>query len=88
MKNCIFECLKYAFGFWGALAILGLLIVGLAALFVSTGGAAGAGFAAGLAALLEASAAATLGAKIAIAGGVGMIGSLVGCISTCVVKYW
>ena len=80
MSSCVFNCLKITFGFWGAIAILGLLLVGLTALVVGSGGGAAAAIAAALETAIGAS-----GAIIAGIGAVGLGGSLVGCISTCFV---
>ena len=82
MKSCVFDCLKLTFGFWGAITILGLLAVLLAGLFASTGGTAAAGLAGFVTAAIE-TAVGAAGAKAAIAGGTGMLVSLVGCIVSC-----
>ena len=81
MKSCILECLQWALGFWGAILVLGLLLTAIAALIITTGPATGV-----VVPLLEAllaSALGSVGIKLAVAGGMGTAGSLLGCISTC-----
>lgn len=80
MANCIFNCLKAALGFWGAVAIIGALILLITAAVVGTGGGAAAAIAAALETTIGAS-----GAIIAGIGAVGIGGSLVGCIAGCLV---
>jgi hypothetical protein len=82
MGNCMFNCLKYTFGFWGAILILGLLVAAIATAIATTGGSA----VVGLAGLVEAalgSAAAAAGLKIAAAGAAGLLVSLIGCLVAC-----
>ena len=79
MRSCVWECCKYQFGFFGAIAVIGLLMIALAAIGVSTGGA-------GLAALVSAAVATSLGgAGLAVAGvgAAGAGGTLIGCILRC-----
>ena len=80
MLNCLWNCLKYQLGFFLAIALIGLIMAGIAAVGISTGGA-------GLAALFAAVVETALGgAGIAVAkiGGAGAIGTLVGCFLHCV----
>ncbi len=82
---CVWKCAKYHLGFWGAMALIGLIMAGLAALGVTTGGAGLTGLPA-LIALLEAVWATAFGAaglKLAIAGGTGMIATLAACMVRC-----
>ncbi len=79
MRSCVWECCKYQFGFFGAIAVIGLLMIALAALTVSTAGT-------GLAALISAAVATAVGgAGLAVAkcGAAGMGGTLIGCIARC-----
>jgi len=83
MLSCIWDNLKFHLGFWGAMAIIGVIMVGITALTVSTGGAGTAG----LTALISSAVATTwggAGATIAVIGGSGLIGTLVGGIAKCI----
>jgi len=82
MGSCMFNCLKYTFGFWGAVAILGLIVAGVATAIAASGGAAAAGLA-GFIEVMLASAVATAGLKAALAGAGGMLASLIGCLISC-----
>ena len=62
MAACIWEKLKFHLGFWGAIAVIGLIMAGIAAIGVTTGGT-------GLVALVTAVAQTALGgAGLAVAG--------------------
>ncbi len=62
MAACIWEKLKFHLGFWGAIAVIGLIMAGIAAIGVTTGGA-------GLVALVTAVAKTALGGVgLAVAG--------------------
>lgn len=79
MSSCVWECIKYQFGFFGAIAILGLLIVLLTAIGIGTGGA-------GLVAAVTAAVKTAVGAAglaVTGVGSAGIFGSLVGCIIKC-----
>ena len=83
MAACIWDCVKYQLGFFGAIALIGVLLAALAALGVTTGGT---GYAA-LILLLEGIMATTMGSvglTAAAVGGAGVIGSLIGCIAKCI----
>ena len=75
MRSCVWNCLKQWLGFWGAVAVIGLLMVALTALTISTGGVGTVT----LTAIIE-TAIGAAGVKIAAAGFAGIIGALVGCI--------
>lgn len=82
MWSCIWDTLKYHFGFWGAMALIGVLTVAIAGLTASTGGAATAG----LTDIVTNALATTvggIGASVAAGGGAGLIGTLVGGIAKC-----
>ena len=78
MGKCIWNCLKYHLGFWGAIAVLGLLLAAIAAIGISTGGVG----VVTLSAILE-TALGAAGITIACVGGSGIFGALLGCIARC-----
>lgn len=83
MLDCIWETLKYHLGFWGAIAILGVITVGIAALTASTGGAGTAGLTAVITSALGTTAGSIGGTAVAV-GGAGLVGTLVGGIAKCI----
>jgi len=82
MKDCFWNCLKMTFGLWGAVAILGVLLVLLGGAIAASGGTAIAGLTGLVTASLE-TAIGTAGAWATAAGGAGILASLVGCIVGC-----
>ncbi|MCK4297613.1 MAG: hypothetical protein KAX28_13270 [Candidatus Marinimicrobia bacterium] len=78
MGKCIWNCLKYHLGFWGAIAVLGLLLAAIAAIGISTGGAG----IVTLAAILE-TVLGSAGITLFCIGGSGIFGALVACIARC-----
>ncbi len=82
MKSCLWECLKMTFGLWGAVAILGILLVLLGGALAASGGTAIVGLSGFVAAAVD-TAIGAAGASAAVAGGTGMLVSLVGCIVGC-----
>ncbi len=79
MAACIWETLKFHLGFWGAVAVLGAIIAGFAAIGLTPAGP-------GLAALVTALAKTALGfAGLIVAGGgaTGFIATLVAGLILC-----
>ncbi len=80
MAACIWETLKYNLGFWGAIAVLGVIVAAIVAIGVTP---AGPGVVALVTAIVDASLAGAAGVIAAGVGGTGLIATLVVGIITC-----